>query len=69
MNIEIMLRWMRQAGWRVAVHNDYEQNGQTHTFWLLTNPGKTYVKGEGLTDQEALQQCWDQIVQMRRSAT
>jgi hypothetical protein len=44
---------LRRDGWRVAVHNDYMLNGQLHTFWGMTR-GDRFVKGEGLTDEEAL---------------
>lgn len=46
---------IREAGWAVAVHNDYRQNGRDHTFWLFTR-GDRNVKGEGFTDAEALNQ-------------
>jgi hypothetical protein len=44
---------VRERGWTVAVHNDYRQGGVAHTFWLFTK-GNSTVKGEGLTDAEAL---------------
>lgn len=44
---------IRAAGWSVAVHNDYRLNGQAHTFWLFTK-GDRNVKGEGLSDADAL---------------
>lgn len=44
---------IRAHGWMVAVHNDYRQNGETYTFWLFTK-GDRAVKGEGRTDEEAL---------------
>ena len=44
---------IRAAGWMVAVHNDYRQNGERYTFWLFTK-GDRAVKGEGRTDAEAL---------------
>lgn len=44
---------LRDAGWAVAVHNDYRQAGEPHTFWLFTKDGRA-VKGEGRTDSEAL---------------
>lgn len=50
---------IRAAGWVVAIHNDYWQDGCQHTFWLFTmktdgaGDGQ-YVKGEGRTDAEAL---------------
>lgn len=47
---------IRELGWMVAVHNDYRQDGRLHTFWLFTHPDGNYVKGEGLTDAEALRQ-------------
>jgi hypothetical protein len=46
---------IREAGWTVAVHNDYRLNGRAHTFWLFTK-GDRCVKGEGFTDAEALDQ-------------
>jgi len=47
---------LRDAGWAVAVHNDYRLNGVSHTFWLWTR-GDYAIKGEGLTDAEALTVC------------
>lgn len=47
---------LRAAGWMVAVHNDYRQDGTLYTFWLFTR-GDRCVKGEGTTDTEALNQC------------
>ena len=46
---------IRELGWSVAVHNDYRLAGVAHTFWLFTNGGNC-VKGEGKTDEEALNQ-------------
>jgi hypothetical protein len=37
----------------VAIHNDYRQGGEAHTFWLFTQ-GNHCAKGEGRTDSEAL---------------
>jgi hypothetical protein len=52
------LRWIREQGWAVAVHNDYRLNGERHTFWLFTKGNgdeiMSSVKGEGKTDEEAL---------------
>lgn len=45
---------IRAQGWSVAVHNDYRQDGEPHTFWLFTK-GWLAVKGEGKTDEEALE--------------
>jgi hypothetical protein len=46
---------LRAAGWMVAVHNDYMLQGKSHTFWLFTNPAtRTFVKGEGESDAEAI---------------
>lgn len=48
---------LRRAGWAVAVHNDYQLNGEPHTFWLFTKKihGTTIaVKGEGPSDAVAL---------------
>jgi len=44
---------IRVAGWMVAVHNDYRQDSELHTFWLFTK-GDRAVKGEGKSDAEAL---------------
>jgi hypothetical protein len=45
---------LRAKGWSVAVHNDYRQGGKLYTFWLVTSPGGRWLKGEGATDSEAL---------------
>jgi len=52
---------LRADGWSVAVHNDYRQDGVLHTFWLFTK-GNRAVKGEGFTDEEALDQVRKDIV-------
>lgn len=59
MTLEQMLAWLRQNGWMVAVHNDYRQNGVLSTFWLFTHQESgRFVKGEGLTDDEAVGQVY-----------
>lgn len=45
---------IRADGWVVAVHNDYKLAGVPHTFWLFTKDDHC-VKGEGLSDAEALE--------------
>jgi oligoribonuclease len=44
---------IRGKGWSVGVHNDYRLNEKPHTFWLFTKDDYQ-VKGEGVTDREAL---------------
>ncbi len=44
---------IRAAGWAVAIHNDYLQDGHFNTFWLFTK-GSQCVKGEGMSDFTAL---------------
>lgn len=56
-SFERMLWALRDAGWCVASHNDYRQNGQSRTFWLLTHPSGLFVKGEGGCDMDALMEC------------
>jgi hypothetical protein len=53
------LETLRFEGWRVAVHNDYQQDGEFFTFWLFTHPNGTYVKGEGRSDTEAIQKAYE----------
>ncbi len=51
---------LRAKGLSVAVHNDYQLNGERHTFWLLTGELRGSLrafKGEGKTDAEALPTC------------
>jgi hypothetical protein len=53
---------IREAGWRVAVHNDYMQNGKLMTFWLFTLPKVSiFVRGEAESDVEAIAKCREQI--------
>ncbi len=57
--LEERLRRIREAGWAVAVHNDYRLNGVPHTFWLFTKGGMEVglaARGEGLSDAIALNQ-------------
>lgn len=48
------LEALREAGWSVAVHNDYRLLDAPHTFWLFTHANGRWIKGEGRTDTEAL---------------
>lgn len=52
-----LLNALRAAGWCVAVHNDYSLKGVQMTFWLFTHSGGLFVKGEAVTDIEALELC------------
>lgn len=52
---------LRKLGWSVAVHNDYKLNGENYTFWLMTK-NNVALKGEGKTDEEALNQIREQIL-------
>lgn len=54
MSAESLLIDLRNLGWMVAVHNDYKLNGDIYTFWLFTS-GKRCAKGEGRTNEVALQ--------------
>ena len=49
-----MLRLLRDAGWMVAVHNDYRQDGKLMTFWLFTHPMGRWLKGEAESDEDAV---------------
>ena len=63
---EKRIDYLRSLGWMVAVHNDYKQNGEFHTFWLLTYPDGKYLKGEGKTDEEALKQIVEELRQSKQ---
>lgn len=53
--VEELIARLRNDGWCVAVHNDYRLRGSRMTFWLWTHPNGRWIKGEGITDQEALE--------------
>ncbi len=55
-DLEIELDVMREAGWSVAAHNDYRQDGRLRVFWLFTHPGGRWLKAEGDSDLEAVSQ-------------
>jgi len=59
-SFEELLWLLRREGWMVAVHNDYRQYGEFHTFWLFTKGGLC-AKGEAKSDLEALKQVLEQI--------
>jgi hypothetical protein len=52
--VEGILSTLRGSGWQVAIHNDYHLNGVAHTFWLFTHSTGIWIKGEGISDLEAL---------------
>lgn len=58
---------LRALGWSVAVHNDYRLRGASHTFWLFTK-GTRCAKGEGLTDAEALQKVYEEILRIGKES-
>jgi hypothetical protein len=49
-----MLRLLREAGWMVAVHNDYRQDGKLFTFWMFTHTCGKFLKGEAERDEDAV---------------
>jgi len=51
-----ILERLRGGGWMVVCHNDYWLKGELYTFWSFAR-GREYVKGEGRSDQEALEEC------------
>lgn len=53
---QVGVKALRDAGWSVAIHNDYRLAGEPHTFWLFTHPDGRWIKGEGRTDDEAIAQ-------------
>ena len=59
---------LRLKGFKVAVHNDYVLNGEDFTFWLMTkkyNNVTLAFKGEGKTDEEALNQIREQVINFK----
>ena len=62
-----MLAFLRAAGWMVGVHNDYRQDGKLHTFWLFTHRSGEYIKGEGLSDEEAVRMAFRSMRKAFRS--
>lgn len=53
MNWVDKLKYLRRNGYTVAVHNDYRQNGNLCTFWILIDSEGMSYKGEGNSDEEA----------------
>lgn len=51
-----VLARLRDAGWMVVCHNDYWLKGERYTFWSFAR-GREYLKGEGRSDREALEEC------------
>lgn len=62
MTLSAIANDIRALGWMLAVHNDYVLREQARTFWLFTKKGQA-VKGEGLSDTEALNTVRAQIGQ------
>lgn len=55
---------LRASGWTVAVHNDYRLSGAFNTFWLLTRKDGMSAKGEGPSDDAALEQAAARIAEI-----
>lgn len=62
-SLERLLESIRSYGYAVGIHNDYRLNGQKFTYWQFTHPDGTYLKGEGPTDKEALNEVMEKIYQ------
>jgi hypothetical protein len=59
------LRNIRAKGWMVVTHNDYRLHGRRYTFWGFSHPETgRFVKGEGLTDAQALEEIWRKIAKL-----
>ena len=59
---------LRYQEFKVAVHNDYVLNGEEYTFWLMTkkyNNVTLAFRGEGKTDEEALNQIREQVANFK----
>lgn len=70
MSTRTVLDWLdhlRGRGWAVAVHNDYREDGEPKTFWLLTHKGGRWVRGEGPTDVFALSQCRTEVQRLEKA--
>lgn len=53
--LDVRLFKIRESGWMVVCHNDYMLKGDYYTYWSFAR-GNEYVKGEGHTDHEALEE-------------
>jgi len=54
---------IREQGWLVACHYDYELEGEFQTFWMFTKDGKALV-GRGTSDGEALEEVRQQLLSL-----
>jgi hypothetical protein len=64
--MEKMLARMRANGWVVAVHNDYQMDGEFYTFWLFTHPSGFWVRGEAKTDEQAIADAQREAIELAR---
>ena len=56
-----MMNGLREADWRIAIHNDYTLNGADMTFLLMTHPSGRFVKGEAMCYEDAIAQCFSAV--------
>ena len=67
LDLSAMLKWLRCCGYTVAVHNDYYLKDQLRTFWLFTHRQTgTFLKGEGSTDEWAVNDVMSQLPEKYR---
>jgi hypothetical protein len=52
--LEGTLAELREKGWRVAAHHEFELHKQLRTFWLFTHPCGRWIKAEGAASSEVL---------------
>ena len=45
---------LREKGWQVAAHHEFEMHKQLRTFWLFTHPCGRWIKAEGAAASEVL---------------
>jgi hypothetical protein len=48
------LAQLREKGWCVAAHHEFEMHKQLRTFWLFTHPCGRWIKAEGAATSEVL---------------
>lgn len=69
MSLEGRLEWIRDRGWMVAIHNDYQYQGKIYTFWLFTKISgySFFVKSEGCDgDSTVVGRCMKRIKNLER---
>ena len=59
-NYADQLDMLKERGWLIAVHSQHKRDGLPYSSWLFIHPNGRWIKGEGHSDEQAVQNAYAQ---------